>query len=148
MNEPAGIDPRSLPLSTRLFALLRTLQLALIVMTLFFVALGEMLRHNRVTEIPHMLSIITGFAIAEAFAAVYFKQAKLPQAETVLSVNSEDRDGLVLARKWHVVVLAFCVGVSLYGFALRIMGAAFWQAAIFYGGGIALTLYCTPRKPE
>jgi hypothetical protein len=148
MNKPAGIDPRSLPLSTRLFALLRTLQLTIIVMTLFFVALGEMLRHNRVTEIPHMLPIIAGLAILEAFAAVYFKQVKVPQAEAMLRLDPEDRDGLVLARKWHVVVLAFCAGVSLYGFALRMMNATFWQAAIFYSGGIALTLYCTPRKPE
>jgi hypothetical protein len=148
MTDPAGIDPASLPLSTRLFALLRTLQWALIVMTLFYVALAEMLRNNRVMDIAHTLPIIAAFAIGEAFAAVYFKQVKIPQAEAILRLDQEDRAGLVAARKWHVLALAFCAGVSLYGFALRIMGATFWLAAIFYGGGIALMLYCTPRKPE
>src|SRR4051812_8870875 len=116
MTEPPA-DPQSLPLSTRLFALLRTLQLAMIVMTLFYVALGELLRNNRVMDISHMLSFIAGFAAAEALAAVYFKQVKVPQAEAILRLDPEDRAGLVAARKWHVVALAFCAGVSLYGFA-------------------------------
>ena len=136
-----------MPLSTRLFALLRTLQLAIIVMTLFYVALGEMLRNNRVADIADILPVIAALAIAEAVAAVYFKQVKLPQAEAMLHADPEDRAGLLAVRKWYVVVLAFCAGVSLYGFALRIMGATFWLSALFYGGGIALTLYCTPRKP-
>jgi hypothetical protein len=62
--------------------------------------------------------------------------------------DSEDKTGLQAARNSYVVALAFCAGVSIYGFALRIIGSTFWQAAVFYVAGIALTLYCTPRKPE
>jgi hypothetical protein len=147
MSEPSG-NPQSLPLSTRLFALLKMLQLAIIVMTLFYVLLGELLRRNRVADVSRMLPIIGAFALAEGLAAIYFKKAKVPQVEAVLRTDPDDRAALQSARKWYVVALAFCAGVALYGFALRIMGAIFWQAGIFYAAGIALAVYCSPRKPQ
>jgi hypothetical protein len=147
MSELSG-DPQSLPLSTRLFALLKMLQLAIIAMTLFYLFLGELLRRNAVRDVSHLLPIIIGAAIAESLAAVYFKRIKIPQAEEILQRDAEDRTALIAVRKWYVVALAFCAGVALYGFALRIMGATFWLAATFYAAGIALALYCSPRKPE
>jgi hypothetical protein len=147
MSEPAG-DPQSLPLSTRLFALLKTLQLAIIAMTIFYVLLGELLRRNTIRDVSRMLPIIIGAAVVESLAAIYFKRVKLAQLEEILKRDAEDRTALIAARKWYVVALAFCAGVALYGFALRIMGATFWLAAVFYVAGIALALYCSPRKPE
>jgi phosphate/sulfate permease len=146
MTDPA---PRhSIPVSTRLFALLRTMQLAILAMGLFYIGLAEMLRRARIADISGTWPVIGAFGFVEALAVVYMKQTKIPQAEALLRAHSEDRAGLESARKWYVVALAFSAGVSLYGFALRIMGSTFWQAAIFYVTGIALTLYCTPRKPE
>src|SRR4051812_25602237 len=146
MTSPATRQP--IPLSTRLFALLRTLQLAILAMSLFYVGLGELLRRKVVMDVSRMLPIIGAFALAEALGVIYMKQTLIPKAEEILRADSEDRVGLETARKWHVVTLAICAGVSLYGFALRIMGATFWQAAIFYVTGVALCLYCTPRKPQ
>lgn len=139
---------QNLPLSTKLFALLRTLQLAIAVMALFYIGLAELLRRNAVRDVSAMMPIIAGFAFIEAAVVVYVKTKLVSRAEEKLRIDGEDRQGLVEIRKWYVVALAFSAGVSLYGFALRIMGSTFWQAASFYAAGIALTLYCTPRKPE
>src|ERR1051325_12525 len=106
MIEPSG-DPQSLPLSTRLFALLKTLQLAIIAMTFFYVLLGELLRRNAVRDVSRMLPIIIGAAVVESLAAVYFKRVKVAQVEEVLKRDAEDRAGLIAARKWYVVALAF-----------------------------------------
>lgn len=148
MTDLTSIQREPIPVSTRLFALLRTLQLAILAMSVFYIGLGELLRRKVITDISRMLPIIGGFAFAETLAVIYMKQTKIPRAEEILRADSEGRAGLEVARKWHVVTLAFCAGVSLYGFALRIMGATFWQAAIFYAAGVALCLYCTPRKPQ
>jgi hypothetical protein len=147
MSEPSG-NPQSMPLSTRLFALLKTLQLAIIAMTVFYVLLGELLRRNTILDVSRVLPIIMSAAVIESLAAVYFKRVKIAQVEETLKRDAEDRAALIAARKWYVVALAFCAGVALYGFALRIMGSAFWLAAVFYAAGIALALYCSPRKPE
>ena len=141
-------EPQQLPLSTRLFALLRTMQLAIIVMSLFYVFLAELLRRNALMDVSSMLPVVITLALVEGVVVVYLKQVKIPLTEETLRLDSEDTAGLAAARKWYVVALACCAGVSLYGFALRVMGATFWLAAIFYASGIALALYCTPRKPE
>lgn len=140
-------EPQEVSVSTRLFALLRTLQFAIIAMTLFYVGLAEMLRHGREADITRMLPIIAACAAAEALAVLYFKSAKIPQVDELLRGDPESFAGLQAARKWYVVVLAFCAGISLYGFALRVMGSTFWLAAVFYAAGLGLTFYCTPRKP-
>src|SRR5437764_3951362 len=93
---------QDLPVSTRLFALLRTLQLAIIAMSAFYVGLGEILRRTQLLDIPRMLPIISGFAVAEALAVVYFKKTKIPQVEEMLRRDAEDRSGLEAARKWYV----------------------------------------------
>jgi hypothetical protein len=142
------MSEQELSLSTKLFALLRTLQVAIAVMGLFYVGLAELLRRNAVRNVSSMLPIISLFAFTEAAVVLYVKTKLVPRAEEKLRFDTEDRQGLVDIRKWYVVALAFSAGVSLYGFALRIMGSTFWQAAIFYAAGIALTLYCTPSKPE
>ena len=147
MSEPSG-NSQSQSLSTRLFALLKMLQLAIIAMTLFYLFLGELLRRNAVRDVSNLLPIIFGAAVVEALAAIYFKRVKVAQTEEILKKDAEDRAALIAARKWYVVALAFCAGVALYGFALRIMGSAFWLATVFYAAGIALALYCSPRKPE
>jgi hypothetical protein len=141
-------EQQQLLLSTRLFSLLRTMQMAIIVMSLFYVFLAELLRRNGLQDVSNMLPIVAALALVESAVVVYLKQVKIPLTEEILRVDSEDTAGLAAARKWYVVALACCAGVSLYGFALRIMGSTFWLAAIFYASGMALALYCTPRKPE
>lgn len=136
-----------LPISTKLYALLRTLQLAIIVMALFYVGLAELLRRNAILSMSHILPLIAICAGAEVLVVVFVRQRFISKAEAALRANSEDRAVLAEVRKWYVVALAFSAGVSLYGFALRIMGSTFLQAAIFYAAGLAVTLYCTPRKP-
>ena len=150
MTEPGSdrSDNReAIPVSTRLFALLRTMQLAILAMGMFYIGLAELLRRTRIVDLSRMWPIIGAFALVEALMVVYLKLSKIPQAEALLRVDSEDRVGLEQVRKWYVVALAFSAGVSLYGFAVRIMGSTFWDAAIFYVVGVGLTLYCTPRKP-
>lgn len=145
MTDPATQDAHSV--STRLFALLRTMQLGILAMAMFYIGLAELLRRAHIADISNSWLVIGGFGLLEAVTVIYLKQTKISRAEALLRADAEDRVGLEAARKWYVVALAFSAGVSLYGFALRIMGSTFWQAALFYATGIALTIYCTPRKP-
>src|SRR2546430_12544102 len=41
----------------------------------------SILRRTQLLDIPRMLPIISGFAVAEALAVVYFKKTKIPQVE-------------------------------------------------------------------
>lgn len=145
MTDPTTQDTHSV--STRLFALLRTMQLGILAMAMFYIGLAELLRRAHIADISNSWLVIGGFGLLEAVTVIYLKQTKISRAEALLRADAEDRVGLEAARKWYVVALAFSAGVSLYGFALRIMGSTFWQAALFYVTGIALTIYCTPRKP-
>src|SRR5437870_850191 len=111
---------QELPLSTKLFALLRTLQLAITVMSLFYVGLAEMLRRNAIRDVSKMFPIISAFALAEAAVVVYVRGTLVPRSEARLRIDSEDHEGLATIRRWYVVALAFSAGVALYGFALRI----------------------------
>ncbi len=124
------------------------MQVAILAMAMFYIGLAEMLRRVHLADISSSWLVIGAFGLVEAITVIYLKRTKISQAEAVLRVAPEDRAGLEATRKWYVVALAFSAGVSLYGFALRIMGSTFWQAALFYATGIALTLYCTPRKPD
>ena len=124
------------------------MHLAILAMAMFYIGLAELLRRAHIADISQSWLIIGAFGLVETVTVIYMRRTKIADAEAILRTDPEDRAGLEAARKWYVVAMAFSAGVSLYGFALRIMGSTFWQAAVFYVTGIALTVYCTPRKPE
>src|SRR3954471_5728407 len=140
-------DPSELRLSDRLFALLRVLHVAIIVMTLFYVGLGEIMRGGRNTDQPKLTLMVSAFALVEIAIILYIRIWALPKIEDVLRIDSEDRPALVRFRNTYTISFALSMGVAFYGLVLRILGAPFSKAAIFYGLGLALVIFCAPRKP-
>src|SRR5947209_6209333 len=141
-------DPAQLSLSSRLFALLRILQAAMLVMALFYVGVGEIGRgHRSLTSNTLFLAVLVA-ALIEVAGVVYIRLLLLPKAEQMLQTDSEDKTALMNLRKWYVLSFALSLGVAFYGLVLRIMGAQWQEAGIFYAGGILLVLFCNPRKPK
>jgi hypothetical protein len=140
-------DPSELRLSERLFALLRILHVAIIVMTLFYVGLGEIMRGGRSSEQQPMTLMMSGFALVEIAIVLYIRMKMLPRIEDGLRMDSEDRALLIKFRNTYTVSFALSMGVAFCGLVLRILGAPFSKAAIFYGIGMALVIFCAPRKP-
>src|SRR4051812_43972180 len=137
-------DPSELRLSERLFALLRILHVAIIVMTLFYVGLGEIMRGGRSSEQQPMTLMMSGFALVEIAIVLYIRMKMLPQIEDGLRLDSEDRALLIKFRNTYTVSFALSMGVAFCGLVLRILGAPFSKAAIFYGLGLALVIFCAP----
>ena len=141
-------DANEMSLSKRLFSLLRTLQAAVIVLALFVAALAEKLSRPRSAEASRWFVIILALSAAEVFSVIYIRQAKIPLVLDVLRTDAENQAGLIEARKWYGLALAFCGGISLYGFALRVTGAPVLWPGVLYAVSIALALYCTPRPAQ
>jgi DMSO reductase anchor subunit len=140
-------DTPQLNLSDKLFALLRILHTAMLVMALFYVGVGEISRGHR-TDVSRALFIaVLAAALVEAAAVVYIRLSLVPKPEQVLQTDSENKPALMSLRKWYVICFALSLGVAFYGLVLRIMGAPWREAGIFYLGGFLLILMCAPRKP-
>jgi hypothetical protein len=145
-------DAKPLTLSERLFTLLRVLQAAMLVMTLFYIGLGEVIHGSRIQ--PHsnnpdlLVTFLFGIALIEAAAVVYIRFNALPKAEQALQLDSEDKMALMAIRKWYVISYALCLGIGFYGMVTRMLDAGFQKALVFYVAGFALILFCTPRKPS
>jgi Ni,Fe-hydrogenase I cytochrome b subunit len=134
------------PLSERLFALLRILQIAMLVMTLFYVGLGEIVRGNRSQELTTLFLALLIAAAVESVGVIFVRSSLIPKVQQALQADSEDRQALLAFRKWYVICFALCLSVAFYGLVLRIMGAPFQRAIVFYAAGFCLILVCTPRK--
>lgn len=141
-------DAQALPLSKRLFSLLQTLQWAVIVLALFVAALGEKLSHHHSADSARWSIIILALSAFEVLSVIYIRQLKIPAVLEELRRDPEDKLGLIDARKWYGLALAFCGGISLYGFALRVAGTpAVWPVSL-YVISVALAFYCNPRPPQ
>src|SRR3981189_3692361 len=96
-------DPSHLSLSERLFALLRVLYAAMLVMTLFYVGVGEIARGHWTQDSSTFLMVVLVAAIVEAAAVVYIRFSLIPKVEQALQRDSEDKTALMNLRKWYVI---------------------------------------------
>jgi len=140
-------DPAQLSLRERLFALLRVLYAAMLVMTLFYVGVGEIARGHWTQDSSTFLMVVLAVAIVEAAGVVYIRFSLIPKVEQALQRDSEDKTALMNLRKWYVICFALSLGVAFYGLVIRVQGAPLQKAGLFYAGGFLLILLCTPRKP-
>jgi DMSO reductase anchor subunit len=141
-------DVPNVLLSERLFSLLRILQAAMLVMTLFYVGLGEIVRGNRSQQLNTLFIVLLIVAALDAAIVVYLRSARIPRVQQALQLNSEDRPALLGLRKWYVICFALSLTVAFYGLVLRILGAPLQRAAVFYAAGFCLIVFCTPRKAK
>jgi DMSO reductase anchor subunit len=139
-------DAPNVLLSERLFSLLRILQAAMLVMILFYVGLGEIVRGNRSQQLNTLFLTLLLVAAVDAAIVVYLRSARISKVQQALQVDSEDRAGLLSLRKWYIICFALSLSVAFYGLVLRIMGSPLQRAAVFYAAGFCLTVLCTPRR--
>jgi DMSO reductase anchor subunit len=140
-------DTPQLNLSDKLFALLRILHTAMLVMALFYVGVGEIARGHRTQESKVFYLALLVAALVEVAAVLYIRLSLVPKAEQVLQTDSENKSALMSLRKWYVICFALSLGVAFYGLVLRIMDAPWQKAGLFYVVGFVLILMCSPRKP-
>jgi len=84
-------------------------------------------------------------AFASLGAALFFR-TRLVQPSTENLVRSPDDAGA--AKQWRagvILSLVFCESIILFGMVLRILGAGWNVAGVFYAVGIVLMLLWTPK---
>src|SRR5215470_3176790 len=95
------------------------------------------------TYFPALLGLvsITDIAIGSIRRARY-----LSDAADILHTEPENRTGLAKWRIANILSFAFAQTVSLFGFLLKLLGWNWNIAGIFFGVGLALLLWWTPRR--
>ncbi len=93
-------------------------------------------------------ALVTSLSVAAAGAAVVaalFRRRFVRPAREALQLNPGDTGAL---KRWYqgvVISLVICENVALIGFLLRVLGASWQVAGLFFGAAMLLILAWTPR---
>lgn len=73
----------------------------------------------------------------------------LSRAKEILKNESPAARGVKSWEAGYVIGLAVAEGVAYWGIAIRfVFHGAFWQASLFYAGGLLLLIHWRPRRPS
>jgi hypothetical protein len=116
---------------------------------ILFITMAEMIGPRaRIVERADMFVLVFGFFAAMNAAVAFFAHRQfVARSEEILRANPHDP---VAAQRWlqgHVLAVAFCESIVLFGFIMRIIGAANAIVWPFYAAGLLLMLLFTPRRP-
>ena len=92
-----------------------------------------------------MIYSFAGLGFVDVLLAYYFRRAKLRPAVEKLRRDSNDSGGLIQWRQHTLVSLILALSISLYGFALRFLGAPPRVAWGFYVAALILLLAWRPN---
>ncbi|MGH9740351.1 MAG: hypothetical protein ACRD4X_17450 [Candidatus Acidiferrales bacterium] len=127
---------------------LRVIYAALVSAIVFYAWIPGGMLHIAVQPIDRALYVgIAVVAVLSAVMAVVMRNRMLQPALATLRTNPADAASHRRWRTGSLVSYSLALAVVLYGFALRMIGATFGQAAPFYAVGFALMLLWWPRRP-
>lgn len=127
---------------------LRSVQWAMLVSILLYVALGQI-----VTPTAHMLDPAVGYVfttLAVALVGVIFvvRRTLVFRSEGSLAAHPDDTISLNHWKTGYIVTYALCEALALFGLIERFLGAGMEQSMLYYLGGFVLILFFRPRPPE
>lgn len=115
---------------------------------ILFIGMAEVIGPKAEIERPELFVLLFGF-FAAVNAAVAFFAHKQFVANSEEALRSNPADGQA-AQRWlqgHVLAVAFCESIVLFGFVMRIVGAGKAIVWPFYAAGLLLMLLFMPRRP-
>jgi hypothetical protein len=119
---------------------------AFLLAALLYVWLPSTVLHIEPRDVPNVFVVALGFVMLTSVGlAVFFRSRDVGPASEKLRENPDDASAAAAWRRGVLLSLTFCISIVLLGLALRILGAAWNVAGVFYAVGILLMLVWTPR---
>jgi F0F1-type ATP synthase membrane subunit c/vacuolar-type H+-ATPase subunit K len=131
---------------------LQTVRAALLVsVVLYFVMAEQILRSSDAmpgkAPDPIVLYVLVLTAVVSLFIATVLRRKLSGNAEEILRNQPGDAAALTRWRMGHLLFLAICEAVALYGFVLRILRFSRMQALPFYLAALVAMVLFGPRRP-
>jgi hypothetical protein len=131
---------------------LRVLQIVrgalLVSVVLYFVMAEQILRSSdAMPPDPIVFYVLVLTAIVSLIIATVLRRKLSGNAGEILRNQPGDAAALTRWRMGHLLFLAICEAVALYGFVLRILGFSRMQALPFYLAALVAMVLFGPRRP-
>ncbi len=127
---------------------LRTVQWAMLLSILLYVAVGEVLG-PRIRHVDPALSyIFSTLAVGIVGTIFVVRRTLVFRAASTLATQPDDNLSLNQWKTGYIATYALCEALALFGLVLRFRGSELQQSLLFYLGGFALLFFFRPRQPE
>jgi F0F1-type ATP synthase membrane subunit c/vacuolar-type H+-ATPase subunit K len=127
---------------------LRTVQWAMLLSILLYVAVGEVLG-PRIQHVDPVLSyLFSTLAVGIVGTIFVVRRTLVLRAASTLARQPEDNLSLSQWKTGYITTYALCEALALFGLVLRFRGSELRQSLLFYIGGFVLLFFFRPRQPE
>src|ERR1700758_573138 len=127
---------------------LRTVQWAMLLSILLYVAVGEVLG-PRIQHVDPVLSyLFSTLAVGIVGTIFVVRRTLVLRAASTLARQPEDNLSLSQWKTGYITTYALCEALALFGLVLRFLGSEVQQSLLFYVGGFVLLFFFRPRPPE
>jgi len=127
---------------------LRTMQWAMLLSILLYVAVGEILGPRIQRVDPALSYLFSTLAVGIVGTILVVRRTLVLRAASTLAVQPEDNLSLSQWKTGYITTYALCEALALFGLVLRFRGSELQQSLLFYVGGFVLLFFFRPRQPE
>lgn len=126
---------------------LRTVQWAMLLSVLLYVAVGEVLAPPIARLDPALSYVFSTLAVGIVGTIFVVRRTLVFRAASTLATQPEDNLSLNHWKTGYLTTYALCEALALFGLVLRFRGCALQQSLLFYVGGFVLLFFFRPRQP-
>jgi len=127
---------------------LRTMQWAMLLSILLYVAVGEILGPRIQRVDPALSYLFSTLAVGIIGTIFVIRRTLVLRAASTLATQPEDSLSLSQWKAGYITTYALCEALALFGLVLRFRGAELQQSLLFYIAGFVLLFFFRPRLPE
>jgi len=127
---------------------LRTMQWAMLLSILLYVAVGEILGPRIQRVDPALSYLFSTLAVGIIGTIFVVRRTLVLRAASTLATQPEDSLSLSQWKAGYITTYALCEALALFGLVLRFRGSELQQSLLFYIGGFVLLFFFRPRQPE
>ena len=127
---------------------LRTMQWAMLLSILLYLAVGEILGPRIQRVDPALSYLFSTLAVGIVGTIFVVRRTLVLRAASTLATQPEDDLSLSQWKTGYITTYALCEALSLFGLVLRFRGSELQQSLLFYVGGFVLLFFFRPRQPE
>ena len=127
---------------------LRTMQWAMLLSILLYVAVGEILGPRIQRVDPALSYLFSTLAVGIVGTIFVVRRTLVLRAASTLATQPEDNLSLSQWKTGYITTYALCEALALFGLVLRFRGCELQQSLLFYVGGFVLLFFFRPRQPR
>jgi hypothetical protein len=127
---------------------LRTVQWAMLLSILLYVAVGEVFGPRIRHVDPGLSYVFSTMAVGIVGTIFVVRRTLVLRAAATLATHPDDLLSLNQWKTGYLATYALCEALALFGLVLRFLGAELQHSLLFYIGGFVLLFFFRPRQPE